>query len=204
MGVWCTPPAAQPQNGRMVRSPARAPASSATTARRKTRFWTIVIPSGARNPRPRGRGFLAPLGMTIVQNLVFRRAVVALLAGALAGLLTILPFWGWAAGGVHQTPIPHPTRTNYLFDFGTPAVFFWQVYGVTPALALYGLIRGQRRRLWALAAIALFLGSLGLGGTTPLPSLLFRSQADWLTYDRFALWAAVLLLPLTGVALAWL
>src|SRR5262249_20878676 len=119
-------------------------------------------------------------------------------------LLTILPFWGWAAGGVHQTPIPHPTRTNYLFDFGTQAVFFWQVYGVTPALALYGLIRGQRRRLWALAAIALFLGSLALGGTPPLPPLLFRSPPDCLPYARFALWPAVLPLPLTGVALAWL
>jgi hypothetical protein len=48
------------------------------------------------------------------------------------------------------------------------------------------------------------LGVLGLGGTTPLPSLLFGRQWEWLTYDRFALWGAVALLPLAGIAISHL
>jgi hypothetical protein len=45
----------------------------------------------------------------------------------------------------------------------------------------------------------LLLFSLGLGGTTPLPRLLFGANWAWLTYDRFSLWAGLALLPLAGL-----
>jgi hypothetical protein len=40
---------------------------------------------------------------------------------------------------------------------------------------------------------------LGLGDTTPLPRLFFGNGWEWLTYDRFALWASLTLLPFFGM-----
>jgi hypothetical protein len=75
------------------------------------------------------------------------------------------------------------------------------VYGVLPALAIFGLRLRPDRRTAAAAILAGCLGILGLGGTTPIPWLAFGRQWQWLTYDRFALWGAVALLPLAGLAL---
>jgi hypothetical protein len=38
-----------------------------------------------------------------------------------------------------------------------------------------------------------------LGGTTPLPSLLFGPNWEWLTYDRFSFWCGLTLLPFAGL-----
>jgi hypothetical protein len=121
-------------------------------------------------------------------------------AVALAGTVAIVPFWLWADGGIHQAFIPHNSRANFLVDFGAQAVYLWGVYGVLPALALFGLRLSPDRRTAAVAILAGALGILGLGGTTPIPSLVFGPQWQWLTYDRFALWGAVALLPLAGLA----
>ncbi len=130
-----------------------------------------------------------------------RRAVMTVTAVALAGTVTIAPFWLWANGGIHQAFIPHSSRANFLLDFGAQSLYLWGVYGVLPALALFGLRLRPDRRTAAATILAGFLGILGLGGTTPIPSLLFGPQWQWLTYDRFALWGAVALLPLAGLAL---
>lgn len=129
-----------------------------------------------------------------------RRAVIAVAGCALAGLVVIAPFWWWAADGIHQAFIPHGSRANFLVDLEAQSVYVWGVYSILPALALFGLWRGFDRRSAALAVLAGVLGIFGLGGTTPLPSLLFGRQWQWLTYDRFALWGAVALLPLAGLA----
>jgi hypothetical protein len=101
---------------------------------------------------------------------------------------------------VHQAFIAHNTRTNFLVDFSAQSLFLWGEYGVVPALAVLGLWRRTDRCTIAVAALAGYLGVIGLGGTTAIPALLFGSQWQWLTYDRFALWAAVALLPLAGIA----
>jgi hypothetical protein len=54
----------------------------------------------------------------------------------------------------------------------------------------------RQRRLMPLCLITIFLFILGLGGSTPLPKLIFGDWWQWLTYDRFALWTGILLLPL--------
>jgi hypothetical protein len=41
---------------------------------------------------------------------------------------------------------------------------------------------------------------LGLGGTTPLPRWFFGAGWEWLTYDRFAFWASLTLLPFFGIS----
>lgn len=129
-----------------------------------------------------------------------RRALTAIGVGALAGAVVIAPFWMWAAAGVHQTEIAHNSRANFLNDLSAQSVYLWGVYGVVPALALVGIWRRVDRRSIALAGLALYLFIVGLGGTTAIPSLLFGPQWHWLTYDRFALWGAVAMLPLAGVA----
>src|SRR4029077_9823409 len=129
-----------------------------------------------------------------------RRAGSAAVCVALAGALVIFPFWLWAMAGIHEAFIPHGSRADFLADFGSQARFLWGVYGVLPALAIVGLRMRPDRRTLALATLAVCMGALGLGGTTPIPSLVFGRQWQWLTYDRFALWAAVALLPLVGLA----
>ena len=133
-----------------------------------------------------------------------RRLILAAIGCALAGAIVVLPFWLWARGGIPDAFIPHNSRSDFLRDLNAQALFLWGVYGLIPALAVYGLWRRHDRRTAALAVLAGVLGVLGLGGTTPLPSLLFGRQWEWLTYDRFALWGAVALLPLAGIAISHL
>jgi hypothetical protein len=128
------------------------------------------------------------------------RALIGVAVGVFAGAVVIAPFWIWAVAGIHQTEIAHNSRANFLNDLSAQSVYLWGVYGVVPALALIGLWRRTDQRTVALAALALYLFIIGLGGTTAIPSLLFGPQWQWLTYDRFALWGAVAMLPLAGVA----
>jgi hypothetical protein len=128
------------------------------------------------------------------------RAGMTVATVALAGTVAIAPFWLWANGGIHQAFIPHGSRANFLLDSGAQSLYLWGVYGILPALALFGLRLRPDRRTTAAAILAGSLGILGLGGTTPIPSLLFGPQWQWLTYDRFALWGAVALLPLAGLS----
>jgi len=133
-----------------------------------------------------------------------RRLILAAIGCALAGAIVVLPFWLWARGGIPDAFIPHNSRSDFVHDVNAQALFLWGVYGLIPALAVYGLWRRPDRRTAAVAVLAGMLGVLGLGGTTPLPSLVFGRQWEWLTYDRFALWGAVALLPLAGIAIGHL
>jgi len=56
-------------------------------------------------------------------------------------------------------------------------------------------------RLGSLFAVALLMFLLGLGGSTPFPSFIFGNWWQWLTYDRFALWAGICFLPLLALLL---
>jgi hypothetical protein len=133
-----------------------------------------------------------------------RRLTLAAIGCALAGAIVVLPFWLWTQGGIPDAFIPHNSRSDFLHDVNAQALFLWGAYGLIPALAVYGLWRRHDRRTAAVAVLAAMLGVLGLGGTTPLPSLLFGRQWEWLTYDRFALWGAIALLPLAGIAISHL
>src|SRR5712691_382869 len=129
-----------------------------------------------------------------------RRAFSAVATCLIAGAVVIAPFWLWASSGLHQAFIPHETRTNFLVDLRAQSFFVWGEYGVVPALVVFGLWRRIDRRTIVVAVLACFLGVIGLGGTTAIPTLVFGPQWQWLTYDRFALWGAVALVPLAAVA----
>ena len=127
-----------------------------------------------------------------------RLAVWALLSG-LTVAAVLWPFLAWSRGQGLQAAIEHASRDNVLTSAVAAWYFFWPMYGplllVVPAL----LWLAVRAPCWRpAAALAGVLVVLGLGGTTPLPRWLFGAGWAWLTYDRFALWAAVALLPVAG------
>ncbi|MBI3762420.1 MAG: O-antigen ligase family protein [Chloroflexi bacterium] len=130
------------------------------------------------------------------------RALVWALLSSLAIVVVLWPFLEWSAGYRPQTPIDHASRHNFIADPIVTATFFWPAYGAFLLLVPWAILIGVRlRRLWPLAALTILLFVLGLGGTTPLPRWLFGANWEWLTYDRFALWAAICLLPFGGAAI---
>lgn len=135
--------------------------------------------------------------------LVSRFAVFACLT-ALAMLFVIWPFWEWGRREVMQVPIDHLSRHNYFADPLAAVVYFLPMYGMFIPFIPLGLRLGLRKPYWGLGTAFLLLFLLGLGDTTPLPRFLFGNGWAWLTYDRFAFWASILLLPFSGIAIAWL
>ncbi len=135
-----------------------------------------------------------------LRPLIVRLAIFGLSAGA-AALIVIWPFWQWGLGETMQTPIDHLSRHNFLLDPRAALMFFWPVYGPLALLIPWAVWQVRKRELLALEVLFVGLFILGLGGTTPLPRWLYGSGWAWLTYDRFALWASVALLPLAGIVL---
>jgi hypothetical protein len=157
--------------------------------------------------------FLPPLLATIGALEILDRRYLSLelivrvvTAGAGVGtvlLLVILPFWIWhAVEYVTQVPIDHQSRHNLLDDVIAQDLFFWAEHGVLVVafVAAVPLLKKSVRSVAPWYALGALLLVLGLGGTTPLPRFLFGSQWEWLTYDRFSLWADVPLVMLLGAA----
>ncbi len=117
---------------------------------------------------------------------------------AFTSILVIFPFWGWGADQAMQTPIDHLSRHNFLASPLALAIFFFPMYGLLIAVIPF-LLRRWHPRFLGLRAAFLVLFLLGLGGTTPLPRLLFGASWEWLTYDRFAFWACLTLTPFFGI-----
>ena len=136
------------------------------------------------------------------------RLVIWAASAAAFGAIVIWPFVVWSQSYVPQTPIDHVSRHNFFTDWLASYYFFWPMYGpvlLALPLALVSLFPRRRkplwrkRRRWPLFGAVLLLFTLGLGGTTPLPRLLFGANWAWLTYDRFSLWAGLALLPFAGL-----
>ena len=122
-------------------------------------------------------------------------------SAALAAIaVAIWPFWEWGLGQTMQTPIDHPTRHNLLSDVSAQGLFFWAVYGPLVLVVPWAVRMSLRRKRLAPGMLFGVMFTLGLGGTTPLPGWLFGPGWAWLTYDRFALWASVALMPFVGLA----
>jgi hypothetical protein len=130
-----------------------------------------------------------------------RLAWLALLgAGAIA--FAVWPFVVWWLGQPAQAAIDHFSRHNFVVDDGARFLGLWLPYSLWLLALPLVVFAGVRRRTLApaaLAAAALFV--LSLGGTTPLPSWLYGSHWEWLTYERYTLWAAPLLLIFAAMGL---
>jgi O-antigen ligase len=113
--------------------------------------------------------------------------------------VVIWPFWEWGYTQSIQTPIDHASRHNFFQDPRASLMFFLPVYGPLMFIIPGAVWLARKRSLLGLGlAFSLFF-LLGLGGTTPLPRLLFGDGWEWLTYDRFAFWASLTLLPFFGM-----
>ena len=133
-----------------------------------------------------------------VRQVAIRLAYVLPIAAA-AAVFVVWPFWQWGLDQTMQMPIDHLSRHNLLRDPPARRLFFWAMYGPLVAMVPIALWLARKRERFVLGALFTFLFLLGLGGTTPLPRWLFGARWAWLTYDRFALWAGVALLPFAGL-----
>jgi hypothetical protein len=131
---------------------------------------------------------------------IVRTVVVALLVGIVVALV-LLPFWiALYQYPVTQTPIPHPSRANYLLSPQWGLNYFIVPYGAVILAFPFILLRGAstpRLRPLLLGFWLAFL--LGLGGTTPAGRILLGRAFEVLTMERFTYWATLLALPFVGL-----
>jgi hypothetical protein len=128
--------------------------------------------------------------------------IVALVAGAIA--VVLLPFWiALIHYPVTQTPIPHPSRANYILSPQWGLNYFIVPYGALILTLPFIFWRGSmvvRLRPLLLGFWVAFL--LGLGGTTPVGRILLGRAFDVITMERFSYWATLLALPFVGLLAA--
>ena len=129
-----------------------------------------------------------------------RIVAIALVAGAAIGAV-LLPFWiALIHNPVTQTPIPHPSRANYILSPEWGVNYFVVPYGALVLALPFIFIRGSlvgRLRPLLLGFWIAFL--LGLGGTTPVGHIVLGRAFDVLTMERFSYWATLLALPFIGL-----
>ncbi len=110
------------------------------------------------------------------------------------------PFMLFALTPRAWAEIPHGTRQDIFSSLTLSATFFWGMYSFTILLLSNAVaIAFRRRDLLPLFAVFTLLFILGLGGTTPIPRMIFGSLWQILTYDRFAFWAMIVYIPFLAV-----
>lgn len=129
-----------------------------------------------------------------------RVLAIAVFAGAAIGAV-LLPFWiALIHYPVTQTPIPHPSRANYLLSPQWGLNYFVVPYGALVLALPFIFLRGSqvaRLRPLLLGFWIAFL--LGLGGTTPVGHIVLGRAFDVITMERFSYWATLLALPFVGL-----
>lgn len=131
---------------------------------------------------------------------VLGRALVFVLLTTAGVGIVLLPYWiSIIRHPIEQMPIPHGSRLNYLMSWVHGVNYFVVPYGAMILALPFIVIKGSaipRLRVLLVAFWIAFL--LGLGGTTPLPRLLFGRAFEILTFERFTLSATLLALPILG------
>jgi len=135
--------------------------------------------------------------LSLAQGASPRRAIKGIAAWAALTAVIISPILfeliGFAVSTPPQAPIWHVTRGNLVVGMAS-FPFVWGIYGpLLPLLPLSFLALYETRR-WAMGGLAALYAVFGLGGSTPIPSLLLGSSLfNFLTYEKFSLIAALLL-----------
>src|ERR1700692_2129602 len=121
-----------------------------------------------------------------VGGVLSRAAVFAVAVGAGVGLV-LLPYWlAIIQHPIHQIPIPHDSRANFLLNSITAVNYFVIPYGALILALPFILLRGGSvRRLRPLLLGFWVTLIFGLGGTTPLPRWLLGRAYEILTFERF-------------------
>ena len=138
-----------------------------------------------------------------VPAFVARTLAITIVVGA-AVAAVLLPFWiALLHYPVTQTPIPHPSRANYILSPQWGMNYFIVPWGALilalPFIFLRGSAIGRLRPL-LLGFWVAFL--VGLGGTTPVGYWLLGRAYEVLTFERFSYWAGLLALPFVGLLAA--
>jgi hypothetical protein len=132
------------------------------------------------------------------------RTVTIVVVVGVAIAVVLLPFWiALIHYPVTQTPIPHPSRANYILSPRWGLNYFVIPYGALILALPFIFLRGSvavRLRPLLLGFWVAFL--VGLGGTTPVGHLLLGRAFDVLTMERFSYWATLLALPFVGLLAA--
>lgn len=138
-----------------------------------------------------------------VPTFVARTLAIVVVAGA-AIAVVLLPFWiALIHYPVTQTPIPHPSRANFILSPEWGMNYFVVPVGVLVLALPFIFMRGSavtRLRPLLLGFWVAFL--LGLGGTTPVGHIVLGRAFDVLTMERFSYWATLLALPFVGLLAA--
>lgn len=135
-----------------------------------------------------------------VAGVLTRAAVFAVLVGVGVGVV-LLPYWmALIQHPIHQIPIPHDSRANYLLHSITGVNYFLIPYGALILALPFIIIRGSSVPRLRPLLIGFWLSLIfGLGGTTPLPRWLLGRAYNILTFERFTFWATLLAMPIVGL-----
>jgi hypothetical protein len=135
-----------------------------------------------------------------VPAVVVRTVLITVIVGA-AIAVVLLPFWiALIHYPVTQTPIPHPSRANYLLSPQWGMNYFVVPYGALILALPFIIFRGSTETRLRPLMLGFWLAFLvGLGGTTPVGYVLLRRAFEVLTFERFSYWATLLALPIVGL-----
>lgn len=131
---------------------------------------------------------------------VSRAVAFAVIVGIGVGIV-LFPYWmTLIEHPIHQIPIPHDSRANFLLNSITAINYFVIPYGALILALPFIIIRGASvRRLRPLLFGFWLTLIFGLGGTTPLPRWLLGRAFDILTFERFTFWATLMAMPIVGL-----
>jgi len=132
-----------------------------------------------------------------------RTFAFAVVLGALIAIV-LLPFWiALIHYPVTQTPIPHPSRANFILSPQWGLNYFIVPYGALILALPFIFLRGSQVSRLRPLLLGFWLAFLvGLGGTTPVGRLLLGRAFDVLTMERFSYWATLLAMPFVGLLVA--
>jgi len=135
-----------------------------------------------------------------VGGVISRALLFAVLVGIGVGVV-LLPYWmALIQHPIHQIPIPHDSRSNFLLNSITAINYFVIPYGALILALPFIIIRGSSVRRLRPLLIGFWLSLIfGLGGTTPLPRWLLGRAYDVLTFERFTFWATLMAMPIVGL-----
>lgn len=150
-------------------------------------LWVALM--DARDGRARGS----------VGSVAGRAIVFAGIVGVGVGLV-LLPYWlTLIQHPIHQIPIPHDSRSNFLLNSTTGINYFVIPYGALILALPFIFIRGASVRRLRPLLLGFWLTMIfGLGGTTPLPRWLLGRAYEILTFERFTFWATLMAMPIVG------
>ncbi|HTW59107.1 MAG TPA: hypothetical protein VMD99_13325 [Terriglobales bacterium] len=132
---------------------------------------------------------------------VISRAIVFAIAVAGGVAVILLPYWlALIQHPIHQIPIPHDSRANFLLHSVTGVNYFLIPYGALILALPFVVLRGASNpRLRPLLFGFWLTFIFGLGGTTPLPRWLLGRAYEILTFERFTFWATLMAMPFVGL-----